>query len=319
MSNIRQLEHVVALAEHRNFGRAATALALTQSALTQSIQKLEAEYGVLLFQRSKRDVQPTAFGEVVIDGARQMLAQAANLRREIDLMKNMEQGRLVIGCDPMLSEALIGPTLTRMSQTHPHLQFSLRIGGWRILMEDLLARRIDVYIGSPLNTPDERLRITPFELPEQILVCRPGHPLTALDEVTFDDCLQFPLVGPPYPQWYQGWVREQLGEERGRQLPSYFLDSDDYGVIRWLVRNTDAFTAGLPAVMASDIANGTLCQLTMPSIEFPLPAVVATLSGRALAPAANMLIAETLDQAARMTQGNAPHSRSVISEPDHYP
>jgi DNA-binding transcriptional LysR family regulator len=59
--NLRQLQHVVALAEHRNFRRAADSVGLTQSALTQSIRNLEEEYGVELFERSRREVSPTAW------------------------------------------------------------------------------------------------------------------------------------------------------------------------------------------------------------------------------------------------------------------
>ena len=63
--DMRRLRHALALAEYRNFARAADALHITQPALSRSIQSLEDGLGVRLFDRSPRDVQPTAFGELV--------------------------------------------------------------------------------------------------------------------------------------------------------------------------------------------------------------------------------------------------------------
>ncbi|MEI8352823.1 MAG: LysR family transcriptional regulator [bacterium] len=66
MFDMRRLRHALALAEHRNFARAATALHITQPALSRSIQSLEDALGVHLFDRNPRDVEPTAFGELVL-------------------------------------------------------------------------------------------------------------------------------------------------------------------------------------------------------------------------------------------------------------
>ena len=64
--SFRQLRHVLALYEHRNYRRAAEALHLTQSALSVSIRRIEDEYGVPLFIRDQAGVRPTEYGEVVV-------------------------------------------------------------------------------------------------------------------------------------------------------------------------------------------------------------------------------------------------------------
>ena len=65
--SFRQLRHVLALYEHRNYRRAAEALHLTQSALSVSIRRIEDEYGVPLFIRDQAGVRPTEYGEVVVN------------------------------------------------------------------------------------------------------------------------------------------------------------------------------------------------------------------------------------------------------------
>ncbi|MGB9193487.1 MAG: LysR family transcriptional regulator [Azonexus sp.] len=62
----RRLQHLLALVEHAHFGRAASALDISQPALTKSIQALESELGVTLIDRKHGTVGPTVFGELVL-------------------------------------------------------------------------------------------------------------------------------------------------------------------------------------------------------------------------------------------------------------
>ncbi len=66
MIEIRRIEQAVTLSKYRNFARAAAALGLSQPALTRSIQVLEEELGVRLFDRYPRDIVPTEFGRVLL-------------------------------------------------------------------------------------------------------------------------------------------------------------------------------------------------------------------------------------------------------------
>ena len=72
--DLRQLRHVLALDQYRNFARAASALGLTQPALSRSIQALEKSIGGRLFDRDRTRVEPTPVGERLIAEARPLLA-----------------------------------------------------------------------------------------------------------------------------------------------------------------------------------------------------------------------------------------------------
>lgn len=299
----RQLEHLLALAEYRNFHRAADAIGLTQPALSQSIRKLEEEYGVALFERSRRDVSPTAFGLVVIQSARQVLGQVAHLRREVDLMKNLQSGRLIVGCDAWIAEGLLGPALARMLADFPNLRFTIRVGTVEEMHEDLLAGRVDLYIGPPPEARDPRIAWQDIELPSMVMVCKPGHPLLRIEKPTALDCLAYPLAAPVLPKWYLEWLGRQIGEPstpEGRDVYSYFVESDDTGTIRHLVRTTEMITGMLPSMVADEVERGLLCTFHLEEMAFSTPAVIASASARPMAPAGEVLMREVLSEARSM-------------------
>jgi DNA-binding transcriptional LysR family regulator len=73
---LRHLKCLAVLAEELHFSRAAERLGIAQSALTQHIQTLEREFGVRLFQRTKRSVRLTDPGRLILDEALRTLHQA---------------------------------------------------------------------------------------------------------------------------------------------------------------------------------------------------------------------------------------------------
>lgn len=298
--NLRQLEHVVALAEFRNFHRAADAIGLTQSALTQSIQKLEEECGVDLFNRSKREIAPTAYGLTVIQTARQVIAQLANMRRELDLMKNLQSGRLMVGCTPFIADALLEPALGRMLATYPELRFSLKVGHGKDLVDQMISGELDLYVGAPFETPDQRITWREIELPRLVLVCNPRHPLLELEEPTAADCLDYPIAAPMLSQSYRAYLAGMVGELRtrdGRDISSYAIESDDHGLVRRLVRSTNLIAAMFPTMVADEESRGLVRTIAIKEMDFPVPAVIGYPAQRPLPPAGQILLRELVAEA----------------------
>ena len=78
--NLRDLQYLVAVAEHRHFGKAADACFVSQPTLSTQLKKLEAELGVELVERTPRQVMLTAAGEQVVARARTILGEADAIR-----------------------------------------------------------------------------------------------------------------------------------------------------------------------------------------------------------------------------------------------
>ena len=94
---IQQLEYILAVDQFRHFARAAEYCRVTQPTLSAMIQKLEDELGVKLFDRTVQPVCPTTIGQKVIDQARVILAQAAQVKDIISEDKQSLSGVFVWG------------------------------------------------------------------------------------------------------------------------------------------------------------------------------------------------------------------------------
>ncbi|HVL36255.1 MAG TPA: LysR family transcriptional regulator, partial [Burkholderiales bacterium] len=94
---LRQLLLLRALGETRNLRRSASALNLTQPAATRLLQELEAALGLQLFERSRRGMAPTPYGEAMIRHARAVLADLDGAREELAALAEGSQGRVVVG------------------------------------------------------------------------------------------------------------------------------------------------------------------------------------------------------------------------------
>ncbi len=292
METLRQLQHVVALAERRHFGRAAETLGITQAALTQSIQKLEVTYGVSLFERRYGDATLTPYGEAVYEAARATVSKVQNLRREIDLMRKMASGRLIVGCDSYFADSIVAPALIRLLDSYPKLQFTLQLGGWEDVAAGLLAKDIDLYIGFAPETLDPNIALDSYLLPRLVTFCRPGHPLAGRTRLSVEETLRFPSAVPPPSQWLL--QKFELFFQRagyGKPLPHYLITAD-LSIIKQFVRSSDTVGMGLRRAVQKELDAGTFSLFEIDELNFEIPLVVARAQRRSLPPSAQSLLNE---------------------------
>jgi DNA-binding transcriptional LysR family regulator len=124
--NLRSVHYFIAVAEELHFGRAAARLNIGQPPLSQQIQRLEAELGVALFQRSKRKVEMTAAGRAFLDEARILMAQAD---RACDIARKAargEIGQLAIGFVPSGNHELLTDILARFQRRYPDVTLGVQ-------------------------------------------------------------------------------------------------------------------------------------------------------------------------------------------------
>src|SRR4051812_5624324 len=95
---LRDLSFIFAVAEHGGMAKAATALGVTQSAVSQVIAGLEADLGVRLFDRSRRGVELTIYGEALIRRGKAAVDELRSGFQEIDFLKHEGAGQIRIGC-----------------------------------------------------------------------------------------------------------------------------------------------------------------------------------------------------------------------------
>lgn len=160
LPTLRQLGHLVALADARHFGRAATASHVTQSTLSASIKELEDTLQANLVDRTKRTVVLTPLGQDVVDRARRLLDQAEEIARLAQRESAPLTGTLRMGVIPTIGPFLLPVVLPRLRRSYPKLRLYLTEDLTVRLIEQLHAGAIDVaLLALPYDcgTVDERL------------------------------------------------------------------------------------------------------------------------------------------------------------------
>lgn len=95
--SLTELKFIVAVAQERNFRRAAEKCFVTQPALSLAIKKLEQELNVIIFERSRSDVSMTEIGEKIVEQASRVLEETARIKQIAELGKNQLKGVLKLG------------------------------------------------------------------------------------------------------------------------------------------------------------------------------------------------------------------------------
>lgn len=150
--NLRDLNYLVAVAETKNFSKAAERCFVSQPTLSGQIKKLEEELGVTVFERTNRSVEITAIGNEILAHARQMLEQADVIAQLARAHQDPLAGPLRVGAIPTISPYLMPLILAPLKKEHPQMQLILSEGMTETLLTRLHNHEIDVAL---LATPTE--------------------------------------------------------------------------------------------------------------------------------------------------------------------
>ncbi|MBI4517535.1 MAG: LysR family transcriptional regulator [Deltaproteobacteria bacterium] len=173
--DMRQVRHLLAVAEHGNVLRAASAIHISQPALSKSIQNLEAELGVQLLDRGPRGVSPTIYGTALLKHARLLLNQGAQAAAEIEAIKAGHLGHLRLGVANFAIHFLPA-VLAKLLSSKPGLSFEIVDGTYEGLTALVREGALDAVVSGlpPLHQAEdlvhEELTATEF-----VHVCRPDY------------------------------------------------------------------------------------------------------------------------------------------------
>src|SRR5262245_4517325 len=126
--SLRDLEYLVAVADHQHFGRAAEACHVSQPALSSQVAKVESLLGVKLFERSNRRVVITPDGRRVTDQARVVLEEAAKIATIAAPAAEPLSGSLRLGAIATVGPYLMPHLIPKLRKHFPKLQLLLREG-----------------------------------------------------------------------------------------------------------------------------------------------------------------------------------------------
>ena len=125
MPSLKQLRYLVALEEHRHFGKAAASCFVSQSTLSAGLKELETALDAELVERNNRTVVFTALGLVVVSRAKRVLREAEELAELAAKGREPLSGRLRLGVIPTIAPYLLPKTLPVLRKAYPKLQLYL--------------------------------------------------------------------------------------------------------------------------------------------------------------------------------------------------
>jgi len=184
--NLRDLRYLVALADHKHFGRAAAACFVSQPTLSTQIRKLEDELGVPLVERAPRKVMLTPAGREAAERARRIVAEVEQMKEAARRSQDPEAGTVRLGIFPTLAPYLLPHVVPRIRGRFPQLELLLV----EEKSDELLARLRDGKLDAALlalPVHDDQLHAE-FLFDEPFLLAVPdGHPLAERDSLRLEE------------------------------------------------------------------------------------------------------------------------------------
>ena len=205
--DLRQLNHLIAVAEHQSFSAAARALHTVQSNVSTHVAKLEKELGAALIDR--HTMEPTAEGRAVLERARRIRTELQAINDDIVSMRHEVAGEVRIGCIGTTGRWMASPLLGRLAERHPALRPVLVEATTTSLTPRVLDGDLDMAI---VNTPvvEAGLESEPLFDEERIIVAPTDHPLADRGTINVADLAEHPVMLTPRGTTFRDAIDQEL-------------------------------------------------------------------------------------------------------------
>ncbi|WP_257511755.1 LysR family transcriptional regulator [Limnobacter parvus] len=292
MLNLNQLEHLLALDETRHFAKAADKVHLSQPAFSRSIQALERQTGLILFERKSGEIRPTPAGQFLIDRARKLVLEARAVQRDIHLYQRGEVGELAFGVGPFPCATLARGVIENIRNEFPKVALQTEIASPAELLAMLLKEEIEFFVADTgdIDTAPY-LQLEPLMRQYGHLYARVGHPL-ASGAHTFEQAWEYGIASVKLPDPLKNGLR-QLLQHSNRNLPQLALECDDVNLLHQLTLNTNTVVASTDLAAKPWIDKQQLVQLNI--TDFPAlfsNISIVSLSNRVRSPVASYATAQ---------------------------
>jgi len=262
-TELRQFRHVIAVADHGNFARAAEALRMSQPALSRSVQAVERELGGPLFQRTSSGAEPTDLGHLFVLRARHILQLSEELGLEMADQSSLRSGHVAIGGGPYPMQTTLPRALTRFAAAHPDVSVRLILRDWDELLRRLRGREIELFVAETSTIEQENdLSIETIDPHPLFFVGRAGHPLAGRDDLDVSDLFEYPLAAMSRmpPRVLEPFRVAQRLAARPATLARRFpaIECNIHTVLMQVVLGTDAIMVSTLPRIRAELESGQL-------------------------------------------------------------
>ena len=245
------MRYVVAVAEERNFTRAAERCHVVQSALSHQIKALERELGVLLFARTNRRVELTPAGEAFVPVVRESLDAAERAAVVAAAATGRIRGTLTIGMIPTVTAIDVPAVLADFHHAHPEVRIRLRGGGSSEFIAAINDGRMDVAVlGLADTTPPKGVGHLVLARERLVAVTSAQHTLAGRRRIRLRDLADETFVD--FPEGTPGRAQSDLAFQRAGLRREVAFEATSTDLILDLVRHNLVIALLSPAVIPDD-------------------------------------------------------------------
>jgi DNA-binding transcriptional LysR family regulator len=318
---LRLLRCALALAEHKNFARAAKAVNVSQPTLSRNIQEIERRIETQLFERGTGGVVPTDAGEIFLEHAGEVVARAADLNREMDLLRGLEKGELRIGAGTYQSAMMVDRAVIRLLRAHPSIRLQIHTDNREKLLPLLRKRELDIaVIGLGGIEVGPEMQVTRLNRHQGYFVVRSGHPLLASGVPTLKSILRFPGVMtsrvtiPALKQFLASAPRNRTDQAIAKSFPA--IGCESVAMMKMIVAETDAVGLLPLNTVIAEVRAGKLVVLSLVPPFLKVEFGIIRLGHRTLSPLGESFVRLQLDVDAEVLEFEEENAPKVIATPN---
>jgi DNA-binding transcriptional LysR family regulator len=263
---VRRMRHVIALADHGSFARAATSLGLSQPALSRSIQSVAREIGSNLFVRTANGVEPTDSGRVFVARIRQIVELTEDLDRDILSERGLQSGHVHVGAGPYPAQSTFTSALTRFVVAYPRIVVRVVMREWDELLRKLRAREIEFFVAETSTFSGETdIDVEPLHKHPTFILARRGHPLADRAPVALADAFAYPCVSvcriPPRALEPIRSAQRRSADATAAQRVFPAIEFNSFEVIKKIVLGSDAVMVAPLSCADDELESGRMVAL----------------------------------------------------------
>jgi DNA-binding transcriptional LysR family regulator len=236
----KNLMHFIALAEEGRISLASLRVHLSPSAFSRSIQSIEDDLGLKLFNRNMNGASLTAAGEAVLGHARALNLENKRFELNLELLRRGDFDQVRIGAGPIPAAIIIPDLLRTMHQQTPNLLIHVKFGNMPQLIDLLDQNEIDMCLGHirSIAANEERYVSKKLVSTMGLVCCRVGHPLLSTGKISSRDLLTYRLALLRANPAVEGVLRACFGMEMEEKIP-IAVECGDLNVLANLLVSTD--------------------------------------------------------------------------------
>ena len=233
--DFRDLRYFEVIATEGNLGRAAERLFRTQPALTKCIDRLEADLGAQLFEKSGRHMRLTAAGSALLARARRLAIMVEDTSRELQEHARGLRGTIRIGCVPTLAQHLMPSVFQDLLAEAPEVKVELMVAMNDPILRALREGQLDLVVG-PVVDADEELESEQFAEDVVVVMAASDHRIFQGD-YALRDLVDYKWILPPTGVATRQFL-DQTFERNGLARPQIQIESNVLNMILPILEKT---------------------------------------------------------------------------------